>query len=130
MTPSSSSTVLLVCLFIPLVYSPSTDTRVEALKSLGVIPHTPVSTPSRSPTPVWERDEDTLNKDELYQVVRHFKQRHEKNLRIKREREESEDTLVDDDGEIQWVMTQPSGAARKRQRALPTARDEVIELDE
>ncbi|KAF1970559.1 hypothetical protein BU23DRAFT_570718 [Bimuria novae-zelandiae CBS 107.79] len=80
----------------------------QALRGLGIIAHTPAPTPPRTPTP---------QKDQIA-------------TRVKRERDESVATVAGDDGEVEWVMTQPSEAMRKKQRTLPTAGDEVVSLDD
>ncbi|KAI4696695.1 uncharacterized protein J4E88_000873 [Alternaria novae-zelandiae] len=103
----------------------------DALKSIGVIPRTP----SPSPEPELEaedRDPEDMTEEELRAVVRSMREKKQKAITIKREREEeregSEDTLVGD--EVEWIGSQPAHPIVKRIRRMPGPDDEVVALDD
>jgi hypothetical protein len=97
----------------------------ENLQDLGIIPRSPTPTPPRSPTPLHARDPQTMSEDERMEALLYLQQAQRA---IKREREASPETFNGDrdDGDIQWVRTQPA----KRGRAMPMAGDEVIKVDD
>jgi hypothetical protein len=67
-----------------------------------------------------------MSEQELRQLCAQLKQREKDRMRIKRERQDSDDTLIDDN-ELQWMGSRPCA---KKLRAMPTADDEVVELDD
>jgi hypothetical protein len=67
-----------------------------------------------------------MSEQELRQLFAQLKQQEKKRVRIKRERQDSDDTVVDDN-ELQWMGSRPCA---KKLRAMPTANDEVIRLED
>ena len=67
-----------------------------------------------------------MNEQELRQLLAQLKQREQDRVRMKRERSESDDNVVDDN-DLQWMGTQP---CKRKRRAMPTDGDEVISLDD
>ena len=60
-----------------------------------------------------------------------MQRRRQEELRVKHEREESEERLVGHGSdEVEWMKTMPAESVRKRLRRLPTATDEVVDLDD
>lgn len=67
-----------------------------------------------------------MNEQELRQLLAQLKQREQDRVRVKRERTDSDDNVTDDN-DLQWMGTRP---CNKKLRAMPTASDEVISLDD
>ena len=107
------------------------NARIEALKNLGIVPSTPSPTPPRAPTPLCDRDETTLSDSQVREALTQLQRRRQEELRVKHEREESEERLVGHGSdEVEWMKTMPAESVRKRLRRLPTATDEVVDLDD
>ncbi|KAI4714511.1 hypothetical protein J4E89_000191 [Alternaria sp. Ai002NY15] len=103
----------------------------DALKSIGIIPRTP--SPSLEPeSEAEDRDPEDMTEEELRAVVRSMREKNQKAIVIKREREEeregSEDTLVGD--EVEWIGSQPAHPIVKKIRRAPGPDDEVVALDD
>lgn len=67
-----------------------------------------------------------MTEQELRQFVDQLRQQQRDQVQTKREREQSDDTMVNED-ELQWTGSRP---CPKRLRAMPTANDEVVDLDD
>ncbi|KAF1937306.1 hypothetical protein EJ02DRAFT_357117 [Clathrospora elynae] len=86
----------------------------DALKSIGVIPRTPSPSPAAKSEAMIEEE-----------MMAGLKRVRVKAIRLKRERQDSESTLVGDD-EVEW----PLQRCAKRVRCGPGADDEVVSLED
>jgi hypothetical protein len=71
-----------------------------------------------------------MTEEERIHALLHFQQAQRAlHTQVKREREEESEAVdgVQNDGDVQWTKTQP---AKRRARAMPTAGDEVIPIDD
>ncbi|KAH6875347.1 hypothetical protein BKA58DRAFT_119538 [Alternaria rosae] len=103
----------------------------NALKSMGVIPRNPSPYPEPE-SDAEDRDPEDMTEEELRAVVRRMREKNQKAIAIKRERDKeregSEDTLVGD--EVEWIGSQPAHPIAKKIRRAPGPDDEVVALDD
>ncbi|KAH8625655.1 hypothetical protein IG631_19534 [Alternaria alternata] len=96
---------------------PSANDRADALKSIGVIPRTP-SPSQQSEDEDEDKDPEDMTEEEMRAELRsdhtlmtdRSQEKRQDAIRIKREREEESqagDTILVDDDEVQWTLTQP-----------------------